>query len=968
MPESTSPSVTQAVEQLPPLLQDNVRLWLAHLREHGAVAEEALATSGVTLESLLRFVAISEFAARQLLRHWDWFVGAAGDGSLDAPPQPAWGTLSQDAADGEFKRQLRSLRNRSLLHILWRDLQGADLDETLGGLSRLADSLIAACEGYARGELAPRFGEVRDSRGQLVPLVILAMGKLGGRELNFSSDVDLVFLYTEDGDSDGSRSIAAQEYFARLTRRIVQLLEESTADGFVYRVDTRLRPFGDSGPPVVSFAALEAYLLQHGRGWERYAWVKARTIVPANRHAAVVKLRSELIDPFVYRRYLDFSVFESLREMKELVSAEVRRREMANNVKLGPGGIREIEFIVQSLQLVRGGSVRGLRTRQLRIALTRLQELRALDNNATQGLLAAYTFLRRLENFIQAVRDQQVHDIPDDAVDQARLALAMGYGQWTDLARETERHREFVSAQFSSVAFRDEEPTTANSLTARISTLCESDIDATNWERLFTEFGFSDAAEMAQALAVFLGARTTRESGATAMQRLQRLLPALFDELRAIPRPLPVLERLLKIVAEVLRRSAYLSLLNENRVVLNRLVNLCAKSAYLADEVARYPLLLDEMLHPGDYTPQLNATVFRDDLTERLVHLGDTDSERRIEVLAQFQRAMLFRIAAADFLGDMNVMKVSDRLTELAEVVLEQALEIAWRDLAARHGEPRFIENGRNRGAGLGVIAYGKLGGIEMSYGSDLDLVFLHNSRGEQQRTNGASELDNSMFFSRLARRLAHFLSTQTASGALYEVDTRLRPSGKSGLLVSSIDAFERYQHENAWTWEHQALLRARPVAGDAGVAREFERIRAGTLTSRVNRATLRDDVLTMREKMRGQLDKTNAERFDLKQGPGGIGDIEFLVQYLVLLNASDHPAVIHYPDNIRQLGVLGAAACLAHHDVASLQDIYRSYRHRLHTLLLNERPPFTPVDEFTAERAAVRELWNRLLAAAAGN
>ncbi|MGB5246030.1 MAG: bifunctional [glutamate--ammonia ligase]-adenylyl-L-tyrosine phosphorylase/[glutamate--ammonia-ligase] adenylyltransferase [Woeseia sp.] len=958
-------SESRIIEQMPALLQAPVRLWLAHLGEKHENALDFPAASPATISALLRLVAISEFAARHLLRDWDWFTAATAAGELQKTPQPAWSSLSQDASDADFKRQLRLIRNRALLHILWRELHGAELAETLGSLSRLADNLIAACEGYARRELTERFGELRDPNGQIVPLVILAMGKLGGRELNFSSDVDLVFLYSEDGDSDGRKTLVAQEYFARLARRIVALLEESTADGFVYRVDTRLRPFGDSGPPVASFAALEMYLLNHGRSWERYAWVKARTIVPATRHPAVAKLRSELIDPFVYRRYLDFGVFESLREMKEMVSAEVRRREMADNVKLGPGGIREIEFIVQSLQLVRGGNVRGLRTRELVTALTLLKELRAIEPPAADGLLAAYTFLRRLENFIQAIRDQQVHDLPDDPPDRARLALAMGFSDWQSLSQETGRQRQFVSEQFQAVAFRAAETPVETPLATRITAMSKREADAASWERLFAEFGFKSAAELAEALAAFLGARSTREAGATALQRLQRLLPALLDALREHREPLPVLQRLLKIVGQVLRRSAYLALLNENRVVLVGLVELCDKSAYLAEEVARYPLLLDELLDPSQYTPQLNATVFRDDLTERLVHLGEADSERRVEVLAQFQRAMLFRIAAADFLGDMNVMKVSDRLTELAEVVLAQALEIAWRDSAERFGEPRFLENGQNRAAGLGVIAYGKLGGIELSYGSDLDLVFLHSSRGDEQRTNGASELDNGMFFVRLARRLTHLLTTQTSSGALYEVDTRLRPSGQSGLLVSSVEAFERYQHENAWTWEHQALLRARPVAGHAGVAREFERIRAVTLTERVNRATLREDVLKMREKMRTQLDKSNSERFDLKQGEGGIGDIEFLVQFLVLQNARKHPAVIHYPDNIRQLGTLGAAGCLTRADAATLQDIYRRYRYRLHKLLLNESPPYTAKGEFAEERAAITGLWQRLLVAA---
>lgn len=966
MPQPKFSIPAPLLEAIPTALRGNILLWARQLEEKFELPAEDLGLSAANLTDVLRLVAISDFAAGQLLREWQWFATNLRDCAFERGPSFSTDLLNQDLPESEFKRELRGLRNRGLLHILLRTLRDADLNETLHSLSALADVLIAASHDFALRELSQRHGVVYGPDGNAVPLLILAMGKLGGRELNFSSDVDLIFLYTEGGDSDGKRALSVQEYFARLARNIVGLLEESTGDGFVYRVDTRLRPFGESGPPVVSFAALESYLLNHGRSWERYAWIKARVIVPTANHPAISKLRGELIDPFVYRRYLDFGVFESLREMKEMVSAEVKRRDMIDNLKLGPGGIREIEFIVQSLQLVRGGSVTGLRTPQLQTALEQLQEMNDIEADTGEKLFAAYAFLRRAENFVQAFRDQQEHEVPRNETDRCRLALAMGFDDWQSLAVELQRQRDFVSNQFNAIAFRQQEDPASDPLSVKINALSKSGAAAERWEQLFAEFGFQDAASLADTLVEFLTARATQAAGATALRRLHKLLPVSLSQLQNHPRPLPVLEQLLKIVGQVLRRSAYLSLLNENPVVLGRLVSLCERSAYLAEEVARYPLLLDEMLDPAQYTPQLDATVFRDDLAERFVHLGSADSERRIEILAQFQRAMLFRIAAADFLADMNVMNVSDRLTELAEVVLGQALEIAWQDLTEQFGEPQFTERGKQHAAGFGVIAYGKLGGIELSYGSDLDLVFLHDSRGEQQCTNGARELENSVFFARLTRRLTHFLTTQTPSGALYEVDTRLRPSGQSGLLVISVDAFERYQHENAWTWEHQALLRARPVAGDAGVAREFARIRASTLTERVNLATLPEDVLKMRMKMRKQLDKSTDSHFDLKQGSGGIGDIEFLVQFLVLQNAREFPAVIDYSDNIRQLDALAACGCLEPADVSELQEIYRKYRKWLHELILNEQPPLTQANEFVAERAAIKKHWQRLLVGAA--
>jgi glutamate-ammonia-ligase adenylyltransferase len=472
--------------------------------------------------------------------------------------------------------------------------------------------------------------------------------------------------------------------------------------------------------------------------------------------------------------------------------------------------------------------------------------------------------------------------------------------------------------------------------------------------------GIADADDASTIISAFSRLPLVQQLDSISRRRIGEFIPALLPLLKPSKRPAVVLERILKIVEQILRRSAYLALLNENPAVLGRLVGLCEGSAYLADEIARFPVLLDEMLDPRRYSADLTQADMQADLERRLAAIGTNDSEQRVETLAQFQRAMLFRIAVADFSGTLPVMKVSDRLTELAEVVLNGALETAWSDVSARHGEPTYDTGDGLRKAGFGVIAYGKLGGMELSYGSDLDLVFLHDSHGRDQETNGDRPLDNSMFFGRLVRRLVHFLTIQTGSGVLYQVDTRLRPDGRSGLLVSSVEAFERYQEENAWTWEHQALLRSRPVAGSAVVARDFERVRSETLRKRIRREQLLDDVLSMRAKMRRQLDKSNSLAFDLKQGAGGIADIEFLVQYLVLKNAAEHPAVIHYSDNIRQLGTLRAAKCLDEADALLLQQVYKDYRLRLHRLALDGCAPIVDNDEFSKERQAVCAIWDR--------
>jgi glutamate-ammonia-ligase adenylyltransferase len=920
------------------------------------------------LAGLIKLIACSEFAANAIMREWPWFLSCLDKGTFgQVPDEQALRAFSMEISESTddastVKGRLRQFRNRWLLHILWRDICcAASLSETLRALSDLADHSLAACTDYVTRIMQKRFGKLRDASGIEIPLVIVAMGKLGGRELNFSSDVDLIFLYVDEGETDGRRPLSAHEYFTRLTRQIIALLDEITADGFVFRVDTRLRPFGDSGPPVVSFAALESYLAQHGRSWERYAYIKARITGPPVSEAIAADLTGNLIEPFVYRRYLDFGVFESLRDMKALIAAEVRKKELASNIKLGPGGIREIEFIVQSLQLVRGGGDRTLRSQELQSVLPRLANQCGLSESSVDELLTAYAFLRRLENLVQAIRDQQTHDLPADPMDRARICLAMDYPNWDSLVADLDAHRGNVSRQFENVVFRRERSASQSAVATTLAERWVSSATAAEWRDLLEGLGFLQAEKLSEIVLQFQCAPPTQRVDKEARQRLDQFMPNLLLLLKSRPNPAQVLRRVLDIVSRILRRSAYVALLNENPPVLERLVHLCESSAYLAEQIARYPVLMDELLDPRLFSASLSMQEMAAELDRRMARLGDTDSEFRIEVLAQFQRASLFRIAVADFSDKLELMKVSDRLTDLAELVLKDAFEMAYDDLIEKHGEPCYFDGEYRRVAGFGVIAYGKLGGMELSYGSDLDLVFLHESGlpGDSElMTDGEKPLESSVFFGRLVRRLVHFLTTQTGSGALYEVDTRLRPSGRSGLLVTSIEAFERYQEENAWTWEHQALLRARPVAGSARVAREFERVRAETLKNRVRLESLLADVISMRKKMRDQLDRGDSDVFDLKQGAGGIGDIEFIVQYLVLRNAKQHPAVIHYSDNIRQLGTLAAAGCLSEQDVMRLQKTYKEYRLRLHRLALDEQPPLVANTEFTDAREFVSGIW----------
>ncbi len=949
------------LRRLPEALRPIVALWFDRLEEaHGAVD---LPVDSADL--LLRVVAVSEFAAGVLLRDWDFWRDRLDELSSPADPRTLRAFADEgggsEASADQVKSQLRRFRHHYMLGVLWREVAGtATLAETLGELSDLADQMLAAAGRYAERQLETRYGRFRDGGGNLVPLVILAMGKLGGGELNFSSDIDIVFLYPEDGESDGPRKLGGQQYFTRLSQAIVALLDERTADGFVFRVDTRLRPFGDSGPPVTSFAALESYLLQHGRDWERYAYIKARIAGRSPPPDVAAELFDQLVVPFVYRRYLDYGVFESLREMHALIAAEVKRRDLADNVKLGPGGIREIEFIVQSMQLVRGGNRDALREPSLLRVLPALAGGRGLDRDTVTRLHDAYVFLRRVENFIQAMRDQQMHDLPGDPVDRERLRVAMGYPDWASLARDLDEHRGNVTREFEAIAFRDGGDDSDSELERRFENLWNGGAAAERWEQAFA--GHENAAGLAAALAAFQHAPSTLKIDAISRERLQRFMPRLLALVVQCREPLLALDRTLSVINRILRRSAYLSLLNENQLAMRRLVQLCEKSSYVAAQIARYPVLLDELLEPRIETERIEKSEFEAEIAHRFAHLEASDSEARMEALAQFQRANLFRVAVADFSGSLPIMKVSDSLTFLAEAVVDFALESAWRDLTDRHGAPHYEIDGERRAAGFGVIGYGKLGGLELSYGSDLDLVFLHDSRGSRQVTDGDKPLDNAMFFGRLVRRLVHFLTTQTSSGAMYEIDTRLRPEGRKGVLVTSTDALERYQAEHAWTWEHQALLRARPVAGSPTVAGDFERIRAQTLMSRVRLDSLREDVVEMRTRMRKELDRSEAGRFDLKHGRGGIGDIEFIVQYLVLRHAARYPAVIRYSDNIRQVAALASVGLLDVQTAARLQATYREFRRRLHHLSLNDRPPFVGDDELTDERGFVAAVWKQHL------
>ncbi|HWW21476.1 MAG TPA: bifunctional [glutamate--ammonia ligase]-adenylyl-L-tyrosine phosphorylase/[glutamate--ammonia-ligase] adenylyltransferase [Steroidobacteraceae bacterium] len=864
------------------------------------------------------------------------------------------------ASEQQFMTQLRRWRRAEFARIAWRDLAGwASLDETLGDLSQAAEAALRLAHEYALRALSERYGQPRSPTASLQQLIIVAMGKLGGRELNFSSDIDLVLLYPSSGETDGPRSISNEEFFTRLAQAMIRLLETPTIEGFVFRADLRLRPFGDSGPVVTNAAALEDYLQLHGRDWERYAWVKAR---PITNESGYDELFQQCIQPFVYRRYLDFGVFESLRDMKALIEREVQRRELADNIKLGDGGIREIEFIVQSFQLIRGGQDRRLQGTSLRQALARLEGSKLLPPSAVAELDAAYVFLRRLENRLQMHADQQLHRLPATEDGFEILAGAMGLASVAELRGEIERQRQRVAMHFHSVVFGGDARRSAEESPARALPLEEADREMLAVR--LREMGYADGVAGARLLLDFRQLAYVRRLDAIGARRLTALLPVLVTEASGAPEPAVALRRLLRVIEAIGARSAYLALLLHNSRARQRLVRLASHGDFLVDQIASHPLLLDELIDERIFEVPPDRAGLSADLEQRMAGADQSDEEQLVERLRHFQRAAIFRLGVADLLARLPVMQVSDRLTDLAELIVERAIVLAWRQLRPQLGTPMCLDAGELRPVTICVIGYGKLGGMELSYSSDLDLVFLHDSSGARQETQGARVIDNQVFFVRFAQRLVHMLTMHSAAGRLYEVDMRLRPSGKGGLLITHIDAFAEYQRTEAWTWEHQALLHARSVAGAGSLRARFEQVRLDILAHHVRRDSLREDVRAMRNRMRNELSRAGAGEFDLKQDPGGIADIEFLAQYWALWWAQKYPPVALFSDTIRQLESVASADLVPQERIDVLTGIYRLYRTHLHHRALDDKGAIVPASEFESQRHAIITIWDEVMGA----
>ncbi|MCL1141132.1 bifunctional [glutamate--ammonia ligase]-adenylyl-L-tyrosine phosphorylase/[glutamate--ammonia-ligase] adenylyltransferase [Shewanella gaetbuli] len=882
---------------------------------------------------LQQMLGLSDYIAEQLCRHPQW-ITELFDGLLDEVnrsdfDQELHQLLADVTSEESAKSVLRQYRNKQMVRLAWRDFGNyAKLEDSLVDLSSLAEALVISARDWVYQDMCKQLGTPQDANGNAQPLLILGMGKLGGRELNFSSDIDLIFTFPEHGETHGGRrSLDNQQFFIRMGQKLVNLLDQVTVDGFVFRVDMRLRPYGESGPLVVSFSGLEDYYQEQGRDWERYAMVKARVLGPWTTYCDELH---DLLRPFVYRRYIDFSAIESLRKMKQMIAQEVRRRQLTDNIKLGAGGIREVEFVVQSFQLIRGGREPALRQQSLFGAIDTLYSLGQLEYWAVDELKESYILLRRVENLLQAIGDKQTQTLPDNALDWQRLCHSMGLADETELRGQIEAAMTKIHSHFNATVGGSDAQEQSDDWTSLFWNIQHDD----HADTLLQEHQIEDP-ELWPLLSHWRDTVSKRSIGPRGRETLDKLMPKLLDELMGQAKPSAAFSSVSNVLDKILTRTTYLELLCENPGARQQLVSLCCASPWIAKELANFPMLLDELIDPAQLYDITSVDDYPSELRQYLLRVPEDDMEQQMEALRQFKLSQQLKIAAADITGVLPVMQVSDHLSLLAEAIIEQVVVQAWHQISVRHGVPEGTSPSQ---MGFAVIGYGKLGGIELGYGSDLDLVFLHGNKSAGQ-TDGDRPIDNSHFYLKLAQRIVHLFATRTTSGELYEVDMRLRPSGASGLLVSEIERFGEYQTQEAWTWEHQALVRSRFVFGDHELAHRFSEIRAAVLQTQRDKVELAKSVREMRIKMRDHLLQVSEGIFDLKQSPGGIADIEFLAQFMVLAYSHEYEALTVWSDNVRIFEVLAELELLPVMQAQHLTQSYIWLRDENHELTLQQLP-----------------------------
>ena len=962
--------IEQASQPLPAALQPDAQREAQRVIDAASeVFAQRIQEESDVAEQFVRVVASSRFVAETLRRHPEVLLDLLDSGDLHQryPDDDAMlGHLPQDRPNDEegLQKQLRLFRRREMVRIIWRDLNRlADMAETTLDISRLAENALQYALDVCYQQMLPKYGRPMSRDGQReVGLVVLGMGKLGARELNLSSDIDLIFAYREGGYTrDGDKELDNQAFFTRLGQRLIKAIDPMTADGFVFRVDMRLRPYGNSGALALSFDAMEEYYQDQGRDWERYAMIKARPVAGCPLDG--VELMN-ILRPFSYRRYIDFSVIESLRKLKTMIRQEVARKGLHDNVKLGAGGIREVEFITQSFQLVRGGRDQELQERSVLKVLDMLAARELLTSQDRDLLRDAYVFLRNTEHAIQALDDQQTQNLPASMEDRLRVAAALGFDDVAPFEQELARLRGEVSARFKDIV-RDEEEDQQEDADPVWITFWRHFDDRDDALEVLAEQGFDDTETVYDKLSEFCQSRTFLALESQSRERIDRFLPLLFATCAASQQPSLALLRIIPLLVAIQRRTAYIVLLEENPTALRELCTLCAMSPWIAEQLAKYPVLLDELLDAASLYAPPSREALQDELTMSSLRIPLEDLEAHMDNLRTFKMAHTLRVAAAEVTGRLPLMKASDYLTWIAEVLVEFVVDLARDDLRRKYGEPTST-SGEVISQGFTVIGYGKMGGVELSYSSDLDMVFIYDAPMNGY-TNGPKDIDNSVFFTRLGQRVLHIMTTRMSSGILYEVDMRLRPSGASGLLVSSLEAYRNYQENNAWTWEHQALVRARVVAGDAELGRRIDEIRLAVLGRTRDITHLQSEVRDMREKMRDHLlpaecKGDDATMFHLKHSPGGIVDIEFMVQYAVLAHTHEHPDVARFTDNIRLLESLAKIDAIGYDDSQFLCDTYRTLRTAGHALALQEQKSVLPIEPYRESSQRVVAIWRRLL------
>ena len=920
--------------------------------------------NSVFVQENLNILVQSDFIVDAFYRYPQWLTNI-----INHPPQAderryyqQWLNehLTSVLDETALMKALRLFRRYILVRLEWSQLTYTSSDEQiLSQLSELAEVIIVTARDWLYELSCKEWGTPCSHQGEPQPLLVLGMGKLGGGELNFSSDIDLIFTYPEHGQTQGGRrELDNAVFFTRLGQRLIKALDSITEDGFVYRVDMRLRPLGEGGPLVLSFSSMEDYYQEQGRDWERYAMVKAKVL--GDQQNSFTKELYQMLKPFVYRRYIDFSVLQSLRNMKSMIEREVRRRGLKNNIKLGAGGIREIEFIVQVFQLIRGGRVIGLQTRSLLTALQVIEQESLLDTNEVAQLRNNYLFLRRCENLLQAINDEQTQTLPEEELDQIRLATNMGFTNWSEFIEQLTVRMQQNRLIFNALIGNDDSESVPN--TKQYNDLFDElwvpDLQLSDIKTVLPNYSDSDAEQLYQMLIQFRNDIGKRTIGVRGREILDQLMPRLLDAICNGQQAIMVFSRILPLLVNIVSRTTYLELLLEYPSALKQLIRLCSASPMISDQLAHYPILLDELIDINSLYQTIEPNEYKSQLYQYLLRIHVDDEEQQLEALRQFKQMQLLHIAAADVEHVLTTMKVSDHLTYVAEALLDFVVQMAWSQMVERYGKPAHLTDNHK---GLVVVAYGKLGGWELGYGSDLDLVFLHDCPANSV-TNGDKQIDSRQFYLRLVQRIIHLFNVRTSFGILYEVDVRLRPQGDAGLLACSLDSFADYQMNEAWTWEQQALVRARAVYGENDLIKRFNQIRQDVLCKPRDENQLKTEVRQMREKMRNHLGTTQAELFNLKIDEGGIGDIEFLSQYLVLNYAHSHPKMTTWSDNVRILELATHYQIMDSDEAEQLTQAYIDMRNQIHQLALQLLPSMVNSSQFYREKQIVKQSWQKWL------